>query len=207
MCVNRFWKNKLICKVKRNISRFYSFSKKSINKGKIKFYVQDEVMFEINKSTKRILMKQRERLNIKLEDKLHEWIKVSWFLGMNWKANLFKIQDKTWYSFKKSLIKLEDIENNSDFLTVVFVDNLSSHFTLDVLNECLKRKIMLIKFPAYSSELNPIEKLWKIWKNEVKMKFTHIDELWKHIQNYISNNSFSWLVDNFYRNYIWPSLQ
>ena len=148
MCEDRFKKNKIYDKHHKKIKRFGKFKRKAIKKKNIKIYVQDEVMFEVNKDTKRILMLPKKRIRLKLVEKLHQWKKISWFLGVDWKAKLFEIPNKTWESFRKTLVKLYENINSKKHLKIIFVDNLSSHFTIDVLVECLKRNILLVKFPT-----------------------------------------------------------
>jgi transposase len=44
---------------------------------------------------------------------------------------------------------------------VLIMDNVSTHFTKDLMKWYEENKVIIIKFPKYSPQLNPVEQYWK----------------------------------------------
>ena len=63
-------------------------------------------------------------------------------------------------------------------------DNDSKHKSLESLRFCIKNKIKLIKWPAYSPDLNPIENIWGNIKYYLKSNtFSNMKSLRKEIED------------------------
>ena len=62
-------------------------------------------------------------------------------------------------------------------------DNDSKHKSLESLRFCIKNKIKLIKWAAYSLDLNPIENIWGNIKYYLGSRtFSNMKSLWKEIE-------------------------
>ena len=70
-------------------------------------------------------------------------------------ANQYKkINGESFLAFVQSLVKLYP-------KLVLIMDNVSTHFTQDLRNFYKENNIVIIRFPKYSPQLNPIEQYWK----------------------------------------------
>ena len=85
-------------------------------------------------------------------------------------------------SSKKRFVKLSDKINSKKFLAFVkrlkknvkklciITDNGRWHLTKEVLSFVKKSKVVMIRIPPYSPEVNPIEQYWKNNKNYLATK-------------------------------------
>lgn len=59
---------------------------------------------------------------------------------------------------------------DSSITIYIFLDNLRVHYSLRVREYCRENKIELVFNAAYSSEYNPIERLWALSKRIFRLK-------------------------------------
>lgn len=59
---------------------------------------------------------------------------------------------------------------DSSITIYIFLDNLRVHYSLRVRQYCSDNKIELVFNAAYSSEYNPIERLWALSKRIFRLK-------------------------------------
>jgi len=64
------------------------------------------------------------------------------------------INGETFLKFLKKLKKQYD-------KIVLIMDNISTHYTKKLMRWYKRNKVVIIKFPKYSPQLNPIEQYWK----------------------------------------------
>lgn len=137
-----------------------------------------------------------EKIRLKLEELLHEWFKICWFLSSKWESILQIMDWWKWDDFRDMIIDF-DKNTNNDKLKVLIVDNNAIHFTINVLIECLKRNILIIPLPKYSPHLNPIEQLWRILKRYIRAKYDKIEDMMNWVLEFAKNNLFFWLVEKY----------
>ena len=142
-----------------------------------------------------------EKIRLKLEDLLHEWFKICWFLTSKWESILQIMKWWKWDDFRDMIIDF-DKNTNDNKLKILIVDNNAIHFTINVLIECLKRNILIIPLPKYSPHLNPIEQLWRVLKRYIRAKYDNIDDMKNWVLEFAKNNLFFWLVEKFMSKYI-----
>ena len=65
-----------------------------------------------------------------------------------------KINGESFLAFVESLVKLYP-------KLVLIMDNVGTHLTTDLRNFYKTNNIVIIRFPKYSPQLNPIEQYWK----------------------------------------------
>lgn len=201
MCKDRFRKKWILSENIAVIERFSEHKKTAIIEWNYEIFVQDEASFEINKSTNRVLMMKWSKVRLKLENFMHDWFKICWFLDMLWKAILQIMIGNTWEDFKNMIVAFDDTKNN-DKLKIIIVDNNAIHFTINVLSECLQRNILIIPMPRCSPHLNPIERLWRMAKKEVKAKYEKLEDMKQWVMEYAEQNLFDGLVKNYWMKYI-----
>mgnify|MGYP007057089628 CR=1 FL=1 len=137
-CITRLEKTKNEDK-KYLVEDFKKKKEELLKKWNFEIYLQDESSFEINKKSNRILMIKWEKIRLKLEELLHKWFKICWFLNSKWESILQIMNWWKWDDFRDMLI---DFDNKTDKnkLKILIVDNNAIHFTINVLIESLKRK-------------------------------------------------------------------
>jgi len=178
------------------ITKFQKHRKEAIKMWNFSIWLEDEVTFEITKKTNRILMSKWERFRLKLKELLHEWQKMCWFLNNRWDTLLYEMWWNFWKHFLEVITKFWE-ETEKDELKIVIVDNNTIHFTIDVLLECLRNNVLLIKLPRYSPQLNPIEQLRKMVKRYWRMKYNELKSFIIWIKDYVKENNFIWLVKKY----------
>lgn len=57
-------------------------------------------------------------------------------------------------------------ENYSEYENILILDNASFHVSQDSTDFPIPKNIKLLYLPTYSPDLNPIERLWKYFKDE-----------------------------------------
>jgi transposase len=152
-----------------------------------------------------MLMISWERFRLRLEEFLHDGQKMCWFLNVNWDVRLYEMWWNTWIDFLEMISEFWKTRNK-DELQVIIVDNNSIHYTIDVLIECMKNWILLIPLPRYSPHLNPIEQLRKILKAYWRARFTNLNELIIWIKDYVCQNNFLGLIENYFFKFFSPNL-
>jgi len=203
LCRNRFERKNILEENKDLINRFELEKEKDIKEWNYEVDLQDESSFEIDKKTNRILMIKWKKIKLELEALLHDWFKICWFLDMAGKSILQIMKWGKGDDFRDMLIEFDNKKNNNK-LKILIVDNYVIHFTINVLLEALKRKILIIPLPKYSPELNPIEQLWRILKREVRTKYKNLEDMKEWVLKFAKNNLFSWLVKNYWIKHISP---
>lgn len=199
-CNTRLEKTKNLDK-KYLVEEFMKKKEECIKTWNFEVYLQDESSFEISKTSNRILMIKWEKIRLKLEEFLHKWFKVCWFLSSKWESILQIMNWWKWDDFRDMIIDF-DKNTHKNKLKILIVDNNIIHFTINVLLECLKRNIMLIPLPKYSPDLNPIEQLWRVLKRYIKAKYDTLEDMMDWVLNFSKNNLFPWLVEKYMLKYI-----
>ncbi len=212
-CWNKFEeliKNRLIkkwkyCENEDALNKYIAFKNETILKKKFSIWVQDEVAFEISKRTNRILMLPWERFRMRLEEFLHDWQKMCWFLNSDWDVKLYEMRWNSWIDFLEMLLEFKKTIKK-DELQVIVIDNNAIHYTIEVLIECIKSWILLIGLPRYSPQLNPIEQLRKILKRYWRMKYSKLLDMISWIKEYTLSNNFHGLIENYLLKFFAPVL-
>lgn len=95
------------------------------------------------------------------------------FYGLTGVSHLHELADGTQESIKAALLAVKAQQSALSAL-VVIADNASSHHALEIWG--WERQIYFVWLPAYSPDLNPIEKVWKSTKRGVT-QWGFIDKL------------------------------
>lgn len=91
---------------------------------------------------------------------------------------------------KKYLPFLRRLKKKHGKLCII-VDNARWHLTKKVFEFVKKEKIVMIRLPPYSPELNPIEQYWKNIKQHLAMRpISTKDELIKEVKNALQRDIF-----------------
>lgn len=103
------------------------------------------------------------------------------FYGINACSHLVTLSNGKAKSIQEALVEVKAAQTDCDAL-VVFWDNASTHKALQTWG--WERRIFFILIPAYSPDLNPIEKVWKSvkrWVNQAQF-VKQLDELTTYFQ-------------------------
>jgi len=84
--------------------------------------------------------------------------KIHVFGAISSKRRFIKLSEKI--NSKKFLVFIKRLKKNVRRLCII-TDNGRWHLTKEVLNFVKKNKIVMIRIPPYSPEVNPIEQYWK----------------------------------------------
>ena len=68
------------------------------------------------------------------------------------------------------------VMKNASTMIYIFLDNLRVHYSLRVRQYCRENKIELVFNAAYSSEYNPIERLWALSKRIFQRKLAETND-------------------------------
>lgn len=82
------------------------------------------------------------------------------FYAIQGKSMIREIKDSKAASFLECLHDIRHANPGAKYCVVIW-DNLPSHCKNEVLLLAKKLKIILVNLPAYSPDLNPIERIWK----------------------------------------------
>lgn len=75
---------------------------------------------------------------------------------------------------------------------VLVMDNLSTHFTKNLLELYESAKIIIVRLPKYSPQLNPVEQYWKNIKQWLGTRLSiTFKELKKSLEQAIQDTSFT----------------
>lgn len=85
-------------------------------------------------------------------------------------------------------------QNYSEYDNILILDNASVHVSQGSLDFPVPKNVKLIFLPTYAPELNPIERLWKYFKDEFinNRFFTNI----YHLRNTVNDALYILLDDN-----------
>ena len=98
---------------------------------------------------------------------LNKFHKTHVFGAISKKRRFVKLSDKI--NSKKFLAFIKRLKKNVRKLCIV-TDNGRWHITKEVLSFVKENKIVMIRIPPYSPEVNPIEQYWKNNKNYLATK-------------------------------------
>ena len=93
--------------------------------------------------------------------------KINVFGAISSKRRFVKLSDKI--NSKKYFPFVKRLKKNTEKLCIV-TDNARWHLTKEVMSFIQENKIIMIRLPPYSPELNPIEQYWKNNKNYLGTK-------------------------------------
>ena len=93
--------------------------------------------------------------------------KIHVFGAISSKRRFVKLSDKI--NSKKFLAFVKRLKKNVKKLCIV-TDNGRWHLTKEVFSFVKEKKIVMIRIPPYSPEVNPIEQYWKNNKNHLATK-------------------------------------
>jgi len=147
-------------------------------------YFNDESWIEKNKKVWRILCKKLEKAVWRLEEQIHKWINIIWSYNAEWKLVYTLEKRKNSKVFLKHLKYLRRKDKKK--WIILILDNASIHKTKEVKEYCKKNNIKLVYLPAYSPEMNYIEKIWKKIKKEFWKMYWKYDNIKKAIKWAIS---------------------
>ena len=157
-------------KLKKPLKKTQDLFKKVGNKANTKVMFFDEGRFGLRSTTMRIWAKKGKRLRVHVQQgfkNFYGYTSVCPFDGSNF--TLLMPGVNTQY-MSKYLEKLS--EKYKGYELIIFMDQAGWHKSKE-LN--IPKNIQIDFLPAYSPELNPVEKLWEWIKKECSHNFVYKD--------------------------------